>query len=122
MMERTPKIISVRFYANENGAEPVRDWLKGLTAEDRYAIGTELKTIEFGWPLGMPLVKSMSGYSKLWEARIFLEGGRISRVMFTVYENHMVLLHGFIKKSKSTPKPDLDLADERKRDVFRRGL
>lgn len=44
---------------------------------------------------------------------------RIARVLFTVCQEMMVLLHGFIKKSQKTPKPDLDLAKKRRNDVHR---
>jgi len=52
------KKITVRFYRNESGTEPVREWLQHLDKVDRFAIGQDIKTIEFGWPLGMPLVKN----------------------------------------------------------------
>ena len=68
---------------------------------------------------GEPLVRAMVGYDRLWEVRISLSGNRIARVMFTVHNNRMILLHGFIKKSKTTPNADLVLADKRKRDIQR---
>lgn len=103
-------ILDARFYRTEAGSEPVRDWLKELSAADRKTIGEDIKTVQFGWPLGMPLVRKMG--AGLWEVRIRLEN-RIARVLFTVAENQMVLLHGFIKKSQSTPQDDLDVAKDR---------
>ena len=50
-------ILDVRFYATELGAEPVREWLKLLPAIDRKTVGEDIKTVQFGWPLGMPLVR-----------------------------------------------------------------
>jgi len=90
----------------------VRDWLRELSATNRKTIGKDIKTVQFGWPLGMPLVRKMD--KDLWEVRIRLEG-RIARVLFTVSMGKIVLLHGFIKKSQVTPKPDLDLAKDRMR-------
>jgi phage-related protein len=110
---KTP-ILDVRFFKSDNGAEPVRDWLKALDAHDRKTIGADIKTVQFGWPLGMPLVRKMS--NDLWEVRIRLPG-RIARVLFTVYEGEMVLLHGFIKKTQQTPKDDLELAKNRLRQL-----
>ena len=75
--------------------------------------------VEFGWPLGMPLVRSMKNYDRLWEVRSSISGNRIARVLFTVHDSRMVLLHGFIKKTQKTPKSDLDLADDRRREVNR---
>ena len=57
-------------------------------------IGTDLKTVQFGWPLGMPLIRKLD--TSLWEVRSKLPN-RIARVFFTVAGNKMILLHGFIK-------------------------
>lgn len=119
MSDGSAKIISVNFFRNEGGGEPVRDWLMSLDASDRKIIGFDIKQVEFGWPLGMPLVKAMANYSRLWEVRIDLPGNRIARVLFTVHRESMVLLHGFIKKSQKTPTTDLKLAESRKRIVQR---
>ena len=42
------------FYKTESGNEPVREWLKSLPRADRKIIGEDIKTVQFGWPLGMP--------------------------------------------------------------------
>lgn len=102
--------MQARFFRTEIGTEPTRDWLKSLSASDRKTIGGDLKTVQMGWPLGMPLVRKLE--QDLWETRIHL-GGRIARVLFTVDGGVMVLLHGFIKKSTKTPKDDLELARKR---------
>jgi len=109
----TEKRIPATFYQTEAGNEPVRDWLKALDPEERFLIGTDIKTVEFGWPVGMPTCRPMG--SGLFEVRTVLPSDRIARVLFCIYKGRMVLLHGFIKKTQKTPKQDLDLAKERKR-------
>lgn len=103
-------ILSVRFFATDTGSEPVREWLKELSALDRKTIGEDIKTVQFGWPLGMPLVDHLEG--DIWEVRIKLDN-RIARVLFVIEKQTMILLHGFTKKSQKTPKPELDLAKQR---------
>jgi phage-related protein len=93
--------------------EPVREWLKGLNPEERKVIGEDIKDVEFSWPIGMPLVRSLG--RELWEVRSSLPGGRIARVLFCVEQGSMVLLHGFIKKTQKTPQRELDLALKRKK-------
>ena len=110
-------ILDIRFYATELGAEPVREWLKLLPAVDRKVIGEDMKTVQFDWPLGMPLVRSMGG--GIWEVRIRLEN-RIARVLFVLDGSTMVLLHGFIKKTQATSLSDLDLAKDRLKQLRRR--
>jgi len=104
--------LEVRFFKTDGGTEPVRDWLRELSATDRKRIGENIKTVQFGWPLGMPLVRKME--KNLWEVRVHLDG-RIARLLFTVISSKIVLLHGFIKKSQATPQPDLKLAKDRMR-------
>ena len=104
--------LEVRFFKTDGGTEPVRDWLRELPAIDRKTIGEDIKTVQFGWPLGMPLVRKLD--KDLWEVRIHLEA-RIARVLITIAAGKIVLLHGFIKKSQATPKAVLDLAKDRMR-------
>lgn len=103
-------ILDVRFFATESGNEPVREWLKSLPAHERRTIGEDIKTVQFGWPLGMPLVRKLG--KELWEVRVHLVN-RIARVLFTVVEHTMVLLHGFIKKSQAMPVEELATAKRR---------
>jgi phage-related protein len=110
---RDLKRLPARFYRYDSGREPVRDWLKSLGAEDRRIIGEDIKDVEFSWPIGMPLVRSLG--RELWEVRSRLPHGRIARVIFCVETDCMVLLHGFIKKTQKTPKQEIDLALKRKK-------
>ncbi len=100
-------VLSVVFYRSESGNEPVREWLKELPRDDKRQIGEDIKTAQFGWPLGMPLIRKIE--KDLWEVRTKLKNG-IARVMFTVDGNTMILLHGFIKKSQKTPLNELRTA------------
>lgn len=102
--------LQVNFYKSESGNEPVREWLRSLSRAEKKIIGEDIKTIQFGWPLGMPLVRKIE--AALWEVRSELDN-RIARVLFTVEGNVMLLLHGFIKKSQKTPASDLRLAKQR---------
>lgn len=109
-LKRIPAI----FFRTAAGREPVRDWLKGLEPiEDRKQIGIDIQTVEFGWPIGMPVCRSLG--EGLYEVRSDLSGNRIARVLFYVdSESRMVLLHGFIKKTQKTPPGDLALARRNK--------
>lgn len=111
-MDMQTKIITVKFYQSDSGREPVKEWLKSLSREDMKIIGEDIKTVEFGWPLGMPLVRKMD--KDLWEVRIDITNKEIARVFFTVKNGFMVLLHGIKKKSKSTPTNELNVAKERR--------
>ncbi len=102
--------LRVVFFKTRAGKEPVREWLKSLPLEDKKIVGADVKTVQFGWPLGMPLVRKLE--TDLWEVRS-TPHKQIARVIFTVDGGLMVLLHGFIKKSQKTPLADINLARAR---------
>jgi phage-related protein len=107
------KRIPAIFFRTEGGGEPVREWLKSLSRGDRKLIGTDIMTVEFGWPIGMPVCRPLG--KGLYEVRTDLAGHRIARVLFYVDKRRrVVLLHGFIKKTQKTPAPDLQLAASNK--------
>ncbi|TAK71691.1 MAG: type II toxin-antitoxin system RelE/ParE family toxin [Betaproteobacteria bacterium] len=119
-VKNEPKLAVKFFQQGASGSEPVRNWLKALPLDEKKAIGEDIKAVQFGWPLGLPLVDHIDG--DIWEVRTRL-ANRIARVLFVVDAMEarpplgagttMVLLHGFIKKDRKTPKPDLDLAKDR---------
>ena len=115
------KVAVARFFRLASGREPVREWLRDLSAEDRKLIGRDLMKIEFGWPCGPPLCRPLTGHAGLYEVRSRLTGGRNARVFFTVSAGIMMLLHSFIKKSRATPERELKLAERRRRDYERNG-
>jgi phage-related protein len=91
----------------------VRDWLRALSPQDRKRIGEDIKTAEFGWPIGMPVCRPLG--LGLYEVRTTLTQNRIARVLFYIdRKRRMVLLHGFIKKTRKTPDEDLALARNNK--------
>lgn len=114
-MSEDAKRLAVHFYRSRAGADLVRDWLRSLPAEDRQSLGRDLRLVELGWPIGMPLCRPLGG--GLWELRSSLSGNRIARVIFCAAQGKMVLLHGFIKKTQKTPQSELDLARTRQKEV-----
>lgn len=114
-MEQREFVLRVIFYRSENGAEPVREWLKELRKEDRKAVGEDIKTAQFGWPLGMPLIRKIE--TGIWEVRSCIKDG-IASTFFTVEKDTMVLLHGFVKKSQETPPNELQTARRRLKKIL----
>ncbi len=111
------KKLEVAFYRSKAGVEPVLDWLRELSPEDRRTLGRDLRLVEMGWPVGMPLCRPLG--DGLWEVRSKLSNNRIARVIFCASQGFMVLLHAFIKKTQKTPQSDLELARARRKEVDR---
>lgn len=118
-MNTPAKILQAAFYTTDTGKRPVRDWLMELTPEDRKAIGEDIATLEFCWPVGKPKCSPMKGVKGLWEIRSNISSDRIARVFFVLIGNQMVLLHGFVKKTQKTPDKELNLAIARMKEVQR---
>lgn len=105
------KRLPVEFYRSEKGIEPVRDWLKSLDTLDKTKIGQAVKMLEYGWPVGMPTCRPLR--NGLYEVRTTLPSNREARIFFCIHNEHMVLLHGIIKKTQKTPQRDLIIARNR---------
>jgi phage-related protein len=110
--ERPLKVV---FYQTGTGHEPVREWLKDLTKEERKTIGADILTVQYAWPVGKPLVDNLG--DGIWEIRSRLPN-RIARTLFAVVDEEIVLLHGFIKKQQQTPQQELALAKKRKKEYL----
>jgi len=109
------KKITVVFYRTEAGNEPVREWLLGLEKKDKQTIGTDIKTVEYGWPIGMPVSRPLG--RGLYEVRSHISRRRIARVIFAIVDNYMVLLNGFVKKTQKTPHEEIALALKRMKEI-----
>ena len=116
-MDRPTLEVPVRFYRTAAGREPVLEWLRGLPKADRHAVGLDLMRVQFGWPVGMPLVRSLQ--DGLWEVRCTLPSQRIARLILCCHDRTLIVLHGFIKKTQKTPPDDLSLARRRMIEVTR---
>ena len=113
---KQPTQIPVFFYRTSGGSEPVLDWLRRLPQEDRRVIGVDLTTVQFGWPIGMPLCRALGG--GLWEVRSQLPSRRIARLLFFVDEGRIGVVQGFIKKTQKTPADELELARRRMKEMM----
>ena len=108
----------VLFYTTAAGNSVVKNWLKTFSKEDRVILGRDLMTVQMGFPLGLPLCRSLGG--GLWEVRSTLTGGKVEARMIFCFDSQakaLAVLNGFIKKSQKTPKSEIDLALSRKREA-----
>jgi phage-related protein len=115
--DRPPRKIPLIFYRLRPGNEPVREWLNGLPEAERQAIGKDLLRAQWRWPVGMPLCRPLG--KGLWEIRTDLSTKRTARVLICLYRERLVALHGFIKKTRTTPDEDLALARKRQKELER---
>ena len=101
------------FYRTESGNEVVLNALKKLPAEDRKKIGEDLRVVQFAYPVGPPLCRPLQG--RLWEVRSSLPSRREYRLI-CIYDpqtDTIVVLNGFVKKTRKTPLNEINLARSR---------
>ena len=110
-MVRNLRPIPLVFWRSESG----REWLGSLPRADKRTIGRDVAKVQFGWPIGLPLCRALSG--GLWEVRSSLPSRREARVFFAFSGETMVILHAFIKKSQATPKQELTIARQRAKEL-----
>ena len=110
-MERDQPL-NAAFFQTDLGNQPCRDFIISLSQDDKREVGAKIFEVQKGFPLGLPLVRKLE--SDLWEIRINITDG-ICRIFFTIAENMMILLHGFVKKSQKTPQNELECARNRLR-------
>jgi phage-related protein len=110
-----PQKIPLIFFRTESGHEPVLAWLRELPEAERQAIGQDLLRAQWRWPAGMPLCHPLG--EGLWEVRTDMATKRTARVLLCLHEDHLVALHGFMKKTRTTPDEDLALARKRKKEL-----
>lgn len=115
MFSDQPAEIPVIFYRTAGGSEPVLEWLRSLPPPDRRVIGIDLTTVQFGWPIGMPLCRALG--SGLWEVRSQLPSRRIARLLFFVSDGQIGVVAGFIRKAQKTPADELGLARKRMKEM-----
>jgi len=108
-MDRKEPLKAV-FFETENGKQPVREFILECTREDRKEIGSDIFTVQKSFPLGLPLVEKID--TDLWEVRSNISDG-ICRIFFTIYQETMVLLHGFVKKTQKIPSKEIKTAKGR---------
>lgn len=87
------KRIVARFFMTDEGAEPVKDWLRSLDKADRHVIGVDIATVELGWPVGMPTCRPIR--DGVFEVRSTIKAGRVeARTYFGIGNGVMLRLHG----------------------------
>ena len=103
--------IPLVFWRSATNREPVREWLNELSREDKRIIGRDIAKVQYGWPVGLPLCRPLSG--GLWEVRATLPSNRQARIFFGFHEGMLVALHAILKKMQKTPADALALARQR---------
>lgn len=105
--------MNVEFAATASGRQPVLEWIKELSAEDRKMIGQDLRLLQESWPIGAPLCKALLARPGFYELRSKTSRIKALRIIFSVESGRFVLLNLFVKKQDAVPNSEIRLADRR---------
>jgi len=103
---------SVEFYVDARGRCPVAAFLEQLPVRSCDHVVHHISLLqERGPTLGMPYVRHLQG--KLWELRVRTRGAAYRLFYFFCAGRRIVFLHAFVKKTKKTPRREIDMAMRR---------
>lgn len=105
-------MFTVVFFKTTSDNSPVLEWLRDLSREERAVIGEDLRVVQYGFPLGMPLCRPLG--KGLFEVRSSLPSKTEARLIFFQDETDLVVVEGFIKKTRTTQAGTIALANKRK--------
>jgi phage-related protein len=108
----------VEFYETPNGDQPAKDFLLSLDKKMRAKMADTISVLQDnGYELREPYSKHLS--EGIFELRAKV-GSDITRVLYFFYvERHIILTNGFIKKTRKTPKEQIELARKYKHEYER---
>jgi len=103
------------FYRDDEGNEPVKDFLLTLDKKARAKVMAFIQILsEYGPTLHYPYSSQVEGKIRELRPRF---GKTAYRIMYYQDRNRVfILLHGFIKKTGKTPKNEIDIARLRMKD------
>lgn len=110
----------VTFYTTESGACPVRNFLESLSGRQTSKVTWVLQLVEELDIVPKQYFKKLVNTDDLWEVRV--QAGRDTFRLLGFFDGPelVVLNHAFAKKSQKISRADIAVAEERKRDYFRR--
>ena len=103
---------TVELYETPEGGTLVLDFIQGSDAAAK--LTWELDALEqLGFERGGGKIRPISGVRKLYELRVRSEKQFYRLFFFPVAGRRFVVVHGIVKKTKKTPKRDIQLAERR---------
>jgi len=107
-----PELWKIDFYADEDGAFPVRVWLDSVPDEVRGKVLARIDLLKTGGPtLDYPYTSQIEG--KLREARLRVGKTRYRVLYFFDEARTAVLLHGFTKATAAVEEADKKIGRSR---------
>jgi phage-related protein len=106
----------INYYFTSNGKAPVKEWLEGIGSEPKAEIFRVLELLsKYGTELGLPFVRPIE--NKIYEVRAKDRSGIYRVLYFAHTQKTFVMLHGFQKKTRTTPRKEIEIAQKRMKEI-----
>ena len=108
------------FYKTQAGKSPIEEFLDSLSSKQAQKVVWVLRLVEEMEIVPRVYFQKMVSTDDLWEVRV-RAGSNIFRLLgFFDGPRVVILSHAFQKKTQKTPRPAIRLAEERKKEYFKR--
>ncbi|OGJ88896.1 MAG: hypothetical protein A2268_11920 [Candidatus Raymondbacteria bacterium RifOxyA12_full_50_37] len=111
---------NIVFYTTSSGNSPVQEFLDDLSDKQAEKVLWVLKIIKEMERVPASYFKKLVNTDGIWEVRVTISGD-IFRILGFLLEHSIVLLtNGFQKKSQETPRSEIELAENRRKEYLHR--
>jgi phage-related protein len=111
---------TILFYRMPSGKCPVQEFLDGLSDRQAEKVLWVLKLVQEMDRVPASYFKKLVNTDGIWEVRVAAFGDTFRILGFITEHSFVVLTNGFQKKSQETPRSEIGLAEDRKRDYLNR--
>jgi len=111
---------AVTFYTTKDGKCPVRDFLDSLPSKVAQKVVWVLSLLEDLDVIPSQYFKKLVGSEEIWECRIQFGPNAYRLFCFFVDNSVVVLTHGMVKKSRKTPRNEIEKAEVYRQDFMKR--
>lgn len=112
----------IEFYRTGSGQNPIEDFLDQLPAKSAQKVTWVLRLVEDLDQVPSKYFKKLVNTQDLWEVRVSAGSNIFRLIGFFDGPNIVVVAHAFQKKTQKTPKRAIKIAEDRKKDYFRRKI
>ena len=110
----------IKLYRTESGNCPVKYFLKNLPDKQSKKIAWTLRVVRDLEQVPTQYLKKLKSTDDIWEVRATIGNNTFRLQGFFDGPKLIVLTSGFAKKTNKVPKQEIETAEERKGDYYRR--
>jgi len=111
---------NIKFYRTESGNCTVEDFLESLSDKQSKKVAWTLRVIRDLQRVPTQYLKKLKSTDDIWEVRVTLGNNTFRLLGFYDGRESIILTSGFAKKTNKVPRQEINTAENRKQDYYRR--